>query len=141
MDAKWNGEPTNPEVDGWHWLKWKVGKHEPHPYHWVAGTEAEWETDGGYDIADMAEHFDYVGPVAPPSIVPDQRDAELAALRARVGELEGALDEAANALDDIAEATWDKRHPEECKSACAYASDMAGGARDAVRALAAGQGG
>ena len=44
-----------------------------------------------------------------------------------------ALECAANALDDIAERTWDKRHPEECKSACADASEMAAGARDEAR--------
>jgi hypothetical protein len=52
----------------------------------------------------------------------------------RIDALEKALEEAANALDDIAERTWDRRQHDECKAACTDASQMASGACEEARA-------
>lgn len=62
----------------------------------------------------------------------DQHAAEIARLR-------NALEEAANALEAVAERTWDKRHHDECRAACADASDTAGGAMESARAALAHQ--
>jgi hypothetical protein len=61
------------------------------------------------------------------------RDAEIARLTA----IETAAGEAADALNEIAERTWDKRRPDECRSACNEASDWAAEARDTLRAALA----
>lgn len=64
--------------------------------------------------------------------------AELTRLRSALTAAETALESAANALEEVGQRTWDKRHHDECKAACADASEMAGGARDEARtALAA----
>ncbi len=67
-------------------------------------------------------------------MVAEQRAVEIAALRAQVEQMREALEQAANALDDIAELTWDKRHHDECKRACGEACEWAASARDEARA-------
>jgi hypothetical protein len=60
----------------------------------------------------------------------------LSASRTLVGELVEALEEAANALESIGERTWDKRHHDECRAACADACEMAGAHEDARKVIA-----
>lgn len=67
----------------------------------------------------------------------DDAKHDIASLALVNSDLLKVLEESANALEDIAERTWDKRHPDECKSACAEASDVAGGARDEAQAAIA----
>lgn len=58
---------------------------------------------------------------------------EITRLRSALTAAETALESAANALEEVGERTWDKRHHDDCKAACADASEMAGGARDEAR--------
>ena len=53
---------------------------------------------------------------------------------AEIGRLREALSDAANALEAVAERTWDKRQFDECRAACDHASEVAGGALEAARA-------
>lgn len=62
---------------------------------------------------------------------------DLAALRAERDRLRDGLKIAADALEEIAERTWDKRHPDATRQACDDASAMAGEACDAARAALA----
>lgn len=56
----WNGLPPNPEVCGWHWLRF-VGAHGLSPWYWDASNEA-WDTDDCGSADYMSGRCEYAAP-------------------------------------------------------------------------------
>jgi hypothetical protein len=111
--------------EGRHWLR--LGTHDDldtvafwGQQHWTWGGRQR-------DPEDVHKSgWRYLAPVATP--------AEVEKLRAEVRRLREALEAADNGLDEVAERTWDKRRPDECRRTCDEASELAAGYRDEARA-------
>lgn len=130
------GVPMNPEKDGWHWVR-RTENNMPFPLKWTndwtGSRDYCWAIMGSGEPEDVAKNFCYLGPVlshdeamalkkrSDQSALGHAREArradlckflrkrDVAALQARIAELEAALKDMAK---HVWRGDWDKLKPE-----------------------------